>query len=263
MNYSEGKEPTFITILGRAFSIMECLLLSDEPLGVSQLSRGTGIPKANTFRILKTLEELNAITPAGDGYVLGSKLIELGAGAKRNEQFLALVIPHIQRLVERCSETANLGIPFRDCILVLHSESAEQQSLVAALPPITSLYCSATGKLFLAHLSDDALKDYFDSVQPKERTVNTITTIDRFLEERQDILQRRISYDHEEYDYGLSCMAAPILLNGELVAGISLTGPTSRFKFKGFDQLEAALAETAAQISEDISAKGVAPPNLQ
>lgn len=262
MNSSDGKDTTFITILGRAFSIMERLLLSDEPLGVSQLSRDTGIPKANTFRILKTLEELKAIAPAGDGYLLGSKMIELGAGAKRNEQFLTLTIPYIQRLVERYSETVNLGVPFGDHILVLHSESAEQQSLVATLPPITPLYCSATGKLFLSRWSDDALARYFGSLQPQERTVNTITTLDRFLAERQDILQRNLSYDREEYDYGLSCIAAPILLNGELIAGLSLTGPTSRLQYKGFPSLEAALAETAKQISDELPTRGVTLPNL-
>ena len=51
MNTSEPKEPSFITILGRAFTIMEELLKSDKPLGVSELARLTGIPKANTFRI--------------------------------------------------------------------------------------------------------------------------------------------------------------------------------------------------------------------
>ena len=75
---SEPKEPSFITILGRAFTIMEELLKSDKPLGVSELARLTGIPKANTFRIMKTLEELKAVSPKEDGYILGSKMI--GAG---------------------------------------------------------------------------------------------------------------------------------------------------------------------------------------
>ena len=77
MNTSEPKEPSFITILGRAFTIMEELLKSDKPLGVSELARLTGIPKANTFRIMKTLEELKAVSPKEDGYILGSKMIEL------------------------------------------------------------------------------------------------------------------------------------------------------------------------------------------
>ena len=97
MNTSEPKEPSFITILGRAFTIMEELLKSDKPLGVSELARLTGIPKANTFRIMKTLEELKAVSPKEDGYILGSKMIELGAGAKHNDEFMLVAKPYLQK----------------------------------------------------------------------------------------------------------------------------------------------------------------------
>lgn len=106
MNTSEPKEPSFITILGRAFTIMEELLKSDKPLGVSELARLTGIPKANTFRIMKTLEELKAVSPKEDGYILGSKMIELGAGAKHNDEFMLVAKPYLQnyqRLVRKQS----------------------------------------------------------------------------------------------------------------------------------------------------------------
>lgn len=104
MTTREPKEPTFISILGRAFNILEQLLMSEDPIGISELSRKTGIPKANTFRIVKTLEDLNAITPEGSGYVLGNKMIELGAGAKKITNFFPLPIPFLanfQKLAEK------------------------------------------------------------------------------------------------------------------------------------------------------------------
>ena len=262
MNPNDMKEPTFISILGRAFSIMEQLLMSDEPMGVSQLSRETGIPKANTFRIVKTLEELNAISPEGDGYVLGSKMIELGTGAKKNDQFVSLAIPFLQKLSAACGETVNLGIPFRNSILVLHTELAEQRSLVASLPPITPLYCSSIGKIFLARKTDAELVQYFAETQPRKRTVHTIVTPERFLGEREAILREGISHDREEYDYGLSCMAAPVFLRGQLAAGISLSGPTSRLQYKGYPQLEEKLQATAKALSEELTRKGAALPDI-
>ena len=93
MNTSEPKEPSFITILGRAFTIMEELLKSDKPLGVSELARLTGIPKANTFRIMKTLEELKAVSPKEDGYILGSKNDRAGRWSKHNDEFVGLPNP--------------------------------------------------------------------------------------------------------------------------------------------------------------------------
>jgi DNA-binding IclR family transcriptional regulator len=257
------KEPSFISILGRAFSIMDQLLMSDKPLGVSELSRKTNIPKANTFRILKTLEKLSAITPEGDGYVLGSKMMELGAGAKRDNQFVSLAIPFLQKLSKTCGETVNLGVPFHNNVLFIHTVLAEQRSLVASLPPITPLYCCSIGKIFLAYLTNAEFQQYFSVTRFEKRTIHTKVEREQFIQECGTILREGISHDHEEYDYGLSCIAAPIFLDKQLVAGISLSGPTSRLQFKGYAFLENELKTTAKAISDEVTHKKAVLPDIR
>lgn len=262
MNTSEPKEPSFITILGRAFTIMEELLKSDKPLGVSELARLTGIPKANTFRIMKTLEELKAVSPKEDGYILGSKMIELGAGAKHNDKFMLVAKPYLQKLSKTCEETVNLGIMFQDYVLFIHTELAEQRSLVASLPPVTPLYCCSVGKIFLAYQTNKELEHYFKVHHPIKRTINTRTTKEALLQESEKIRRDGIAHDHEEYDYGLSCIAAPIFLGENLAAGISLSGPTSRLQYKGYAFLEKELKATAEALSKEATLKKVVLPDL-
>ena len=262
MNTSEPKEPSFITILGRAFTIMEELLKSDKPLGVSELARLTGIPKANTFRIMKTLEELKAVSPKEDGYILGSKMIELGAGAKHNDEFMLVAKPYLQKLSKTCEETVHLGIMFQDYVLFIHTELAEQRSLVASLPPVTPLYCCSVGKIFLAYQTNKELEHYFKVHHPIKRTINTRTTKEALLQESEKIRRDGIAHDHEEYDYGLSCIAAPIFLGENLAAGISLSGPTSRLQYKGYAFLEKELKATAEALSKEATLKKVVLPDL-
>lgn len=262
MNTSEPKEPSFITILGRAFTIMEELLKSDKPLGVSELARLTGIPKANTFRIMKTLEELKAVSPKEDGYILGSKMIELGAGAKHNDEFMLVAKPYLQKLSKTCEETVNLGIMFQDYVLFIHTELAEQRSLVASLPPVTPLYCCSVGKIFLAYQTNKELEHYFKVHHPIKRTINTRTTKEALLQESEKIRRDGIAHDHEQYDYGLSCIAAPIFLGENLAAGISLSGPTSRLQYKGYAFLEKELKATAEALSKEATLKKVVLPDL-
>ena len=262
MNTSEPKEPSFITILGRAFTIMEELLKSDKPLGVSELARLTGIPKANTFRIMKTLEELKAVSPKEDGYILGSKMIELGAGAKHNDEFMLVAKPYLQKLSKTCEETVNLGIMFQDYVLFIHTELVEQRSLVASLPPVTPLYCCSVGKIFLAYQTNKELEHYFKVHHPIKRTINTRTTKEALLQESEKIRRDGIAHDHEEYDYGLSCIAAPIFLGENLAAGISLSGPTSRLQYKGYAFLEKELKATAEALSKEATLKKVVLPDL-
>ena len=262
MNTSEPKEPSFITILGRAFTIMEELLKSDKPLGVSELSRLTVIPKASTFRIMKTLEELKAVSPKEDGYILGSKMIELGAGAKHNDEFMLVAKPYLQKLSKTCEETVNLGIMFQDYVLFIHTELAAQRSLVASLPPVTPLYCCSVGKIFLAYQTNKELEHYFKVHHPIKRTINTRTTKEALLQESEKIRRDGIAHDHEEYDYGLSCIAAPIFLGENLAAGISLSGPTSRLQYKGYAFLEKELKATAEALSKEATLKKVVLPDL-
>ena len=262
MNTSEPKEPSFITILGRAFTIMEELLKSDKPLGVSELARLTGIPKANTFRIMKTLEELKAVSPKEDGYILGSKMIELGAGAKHNDEFMLVAKPYLQKLSKTCEETVKLGIMFQDYVLFIHTELAEQRSLVASLPPVTPLYCCSVGKIFLAYQTNKELEHYFKVHHPIKRSINTRTTKEALLQESEKIRRDGIAHDHEEYDYGLSCIAAPIFLGENLAAGISLSGPTSRLQYKGYAFLEKELKATAEALSKEATLKKVVLPDL-
>lgn len=67
---------------------------------------------------MKTLEELKAVSPKEDGYILGSKMIELGAGAKHNDEFMLVAKPYLQKLSKTCEETVNLGIMFQDYVLL-------------------------------------------------------------------------------------------------------------------------------------------------
>lgn len=241
---------------------MEELLKSDKPLGVSELARLTGIPKANTFRIMKTLEELKAVSPKEDGYILGSKMIELGAGAKHNDEFMLVAKPYLQKLSKTCEETVNLGIMFQDYVLFIHTELAEQRSLVASLPPVTPLYCCSVGKIFLAYQTNKELEHYFKVHHPIKRTINTRTTKEALLQESEKIRRDGIAHDHEEYDYGLSCIAAPIFLGENLAAGISLSGPTSRLQYKGYAFLEKELKATAEALSKEATLKKVVLPDL-
>lgn len=189
-------------------------------------------------------------------------MIELGAGAKHNDEFMLVAKPYLQKLSKTCEETVNLGIMFQDYVLFIHTELAEQRSLVASLPPVTPLYCCSVGKIFLAYQTNKELEHYFKVHHPIKRTINTRTTKEALLQESEKIRRDGIAHDHEEYDYGLSCIAAPIFLGENLAAGISLSGPTSRLQYKGYAFLEKELKATAEALSKEATLKRLFCPTL-
>lgn len=77
--------------------------------------------------------------------------------------------------------------------------------------------------------------------------------MDSYIKEKENILKTKIAYDLEEYEYGLTCIGTPITVNNKVLAAISVSGPTTRLKYKTFENLEKALKETAKKIEDNIA----------
>jgi len=91
------------------------------------------------------------------------------------------------------------------------------------------LYCTASGKLFLSGFSDEKLTYYEKSCPLIKYTPTTITSWDKIQEELELIRKNKCSYDNEEYDLGVFCIAAPIYdFNKEISAVISISIPLMR-----------------------------------
>jgi IclR family acetate operon transcriptional repressor len=67
--------------------------------------------------------------------------------------------------------------------------------------------------------------------------------------------QRGYAIDDEEKTEGMRCIAAPVLdLHGEVVAGISVSGPSSRVSDAEIPKLAAAVRDAAAALSAALGA---------
>ena len=107
------------------------------------------------------------------------------------------------------------------------------------------------GKLYLAEYSAEELEKYFRSSKPQKRTVHSITNLADFLKLKEEIKKEGLSYDREEYEYGLTCIAAPIRdRNGNVAASMSISGPTSRLLHKGEAQIKEKLLKASLELSK-------------
>jgi IclR family KDG regulon transcriptional repressor len=107
------------------------------------------------------------------------------------------------------------------------------------------------GKIFLSGFNEKQLKEYFNSNRIVSRTVKTITNLDKIKEEIKKIKKEKVAFDNEEYEYGLTCIAAPVInKKNEIIAALSISGPTSRLEFKDINKITEKLKETAKQISQ-------------
>jgi len=244
------KNPVINNIVD-AFKVLD-LINEKVELGITSIAKELNLPKSRVFRIVKSLEEVKAVKQnENTNYVLDYQLLKYANGINDNNQISSIAETYMKKAVTLTGESVNLGMQYGQSLLFLKRIHGDFYRLQAALAPIGDLYTSGAGKLFLSQWEDKQLQNYFNELPA--RTVNTVNTYDGFKNQQKRILETNISMDEEEYEYGLSCIAAPILdKNKTIIYAVSISGPTSRLKHKGIKFITNALQECAQSIQEEL-----------
>lgn len=240
-----------IEMLDRALTVIE-YIFNNKDVSFSMILKDLGISKSTLFRILYTLESHNYIKKDEETgrYRLGTLFVFYGEEVKHDLTLIKICEDILSILANKIGESVNLNILYKQLVLNVLSVEGEKSVLTSRLIPISPLNCSATGKIFLAQKNNLELMNYFASGVWEKRTMNSITTYEDFIKEKEKILKDEISYDNEEYEYGLLCLAIPLRNHkGLMDAVVSITGPLTRIKMKGIDELSKELKNSVKTIN--------------
>ena len=90
-------------------------------------------------------------------------------------------------------------------------------------------HVTGVGKALLAALPEDELARRFSGVTLERMTPNSITTFEALMADLEATRLRGYALDNEESSPQVGCVAAALLgPHGEVVAGMSISGPISR-----------------------------------
>ena len=104
----ENKEKSGIVMVSRAMEILNYLSVKDHYVGISEIAKDMGLPKATVFRIINSLEEWNAVEyEEGKGYHLGRFLIKLGKSASRDAGLIDICKPYMYKIAKEIEEVFN------------------------------------------------------------------------------------------------------------------------------------------------------------
>ncbi|MCV0428407.1 MAG: IclR family transcriptional regulator, partial [Roseibium sp.] len=237
-----------IKSLDRAMAVFEHLS-TQSGVSLSALSEQLGESAATLYRILYTLEARGLVE-----FDQGQQLWHIGPGAfiigarfLRRTSLVERARPVLRKLMEETGETANLGIEQSSHVLFV-SQVETHANIRAFFPPgtLSPLHASGIGKALLAFMETDQC-DRFLAQEALERfTEHTLCDAATLKEDLKDIRTRGYSIDGEEKNLGMRCIAAPVFNNyGEVVAGLSVSGPTSRVSTAKIDTLAASVKEAA------------------
>jgi DNA-binding IclR family transcriptional regulator len=80
--------------------------------------------------------------------------------------------------------------------------------------------------MLLAGLAPDQVVAHVPAEPFPRRTDRTITTVTELLRELRRTAERGHAYDDNEGSVGLRCLAVPLVVDGEPIAALSVSGPS-------------------------------------
>lgn len=247
-----SEEDIKVKSLYKAIQLLNYFSVERPELGVSELAKLSGLGKSTVFNIVDTLVHCRILAKAESNskYRLGIKILELSSNIYLTNDLRNTVRPYLEKISAKCNESVYFGI--MENTEVLYLDTIYPQGMVSGHSIIgykAPLYCTGIGKALLAFQPEKVVDRVIESGL-KQFTPYTITDRQELLDDLSMIRRRGYALDNMEHEYGIKCIAAPVRnVRGEVVASISITGPSLRFTLDAEQRFAAVLKATISQIA--------------
>jgi DNA-binding IclR family transcriptional regulator len=234
----------------RALTILTILARLGQ-VGVTEIAAELGVHKSTAFRLMSTLEthELVEQTEERGKYRLGLGLVRLAGASSARLDVVQEARPVCRRLASDSRETVNIAVLSERSALYV-----DQFSGGSALPSHNwvgqhiPLHATSNGKILLSGLERDEVDRRVE--QLPAYTSQTITSRRTLHRELEEVRREGYAVATDELEVGLTALAAPVLsAHGDVVASVSVSGPSYRLPDDHVKELVPLVIEAADQIS--------------
>jgi len=241
-----------IKSLDRAMEVFE-FLSEAQGKTLSALAGELDQSPATVYRILVTLEGRGLVEfdQSDQVWHIGPRAFVIGARFLKRTSLVDRARPFLRNLMEETGETANLGIEQNGHVLFV-SQVETNASIRAFFPPgtLSRLHASGIGKALMAQMDQTRRKKFLAHAPLEQFTEFTLTDLHSLEADLSITRARGFAIDGEERNLGMRCIAAPVFdIHGEAIAGLSVSGPTSRVGTEQIAPLSVAVVNAARALS--------------
>jgi DNA-binding IclR family transcriptional regulator len=241
--------PTGTRAIERAGQLLVRVVESPEPETVTELAATTGLPKSTASRLVGALERQGLVQrDAVRGRVRpGPVLVRFARRGLDDATLGEACAPALDRLAETTGETVNLAVPTtRGVEQLAQRDSRHFLGSTNWIGRTVPYHASAVGKVFLA----------YGAARPTERleklTPHTIVDSQALACALEETIVRGYATAVDELEPGLWAVAAPLRRGAEVVAGLSVSGPSVRLHDGLLDRIGMLLVAEAETVSSQL-----------
>jgi IclR family acetate operon transcriptional repressor len=243
-------ESTTVRATETSFRILDALRALDGA-GVTELASYLELPKSTVHNHLQTLRRTEYVTKQGPEYDVGLRFLQLGEYARDRRQVATIGPPEIEKLAAETREMANLLVEEHGRgVFLYRAKGADAVHMDTHAGKRVHLHTTGFGKSILAHLPEERVEEVLDRHGLPQVTPNTITDREQLMDELDEIRAQGYAYDDEERLEGLRCIAAPIVVDSDVLGAVSVSGPKSRMSGEWYTEELPALTMSTANVIE-------------
>jgi len=250
---SQGTERYTIQSIDKALDLIE-LLAEHGSLSLIELTELLGQPKSSTYRIVLTLEQRGFISRSEeDGkYCLGYKQLLITRNLLERNNMRSAAYQEMKKLSEQYGDTVNLGVLIGSEVMYVDIiESTHALRMTDSIGSRSPFHATAMGKAIAAHLPEQQVQRLIQQFGMAKLTPHTITTVERFMAELEQVRSDGYALDDQEIVEGARCIAAPLFgMFGGVKGAISLSGPMHRYDADAIPRMAERIQHAAAEISK-------------
>lgn len=221
---------SYVQSFARGLEVIRSFSATTPQQTLSEVAAQTSLTRAGARRILLTLQTLGYVESDGRLFRLTPRILDLGFAYLSSLPIWNLAEPVMEDLVEEVRESSSAAVlDGLDIVYVLRVPTHKIMRTSLGVGSRLPACWTSMGRMLLAGLPDDALRERLQH-HPMERfTEHTTTDVDALIAHIRQARQQGWCLVNQEVEEGLISVAAPLTnRSGQTVAALNISGQANR-----------------------------------
>lgn len=221
----------FVTALASGLDVILAFDAANPCMTLSEVAARTDMNRARARRFLLTLHALGFVRKQKRYFELAPKALQLGYSFLSANNYHAVIQQYLEDITTESGESSSLGVLDGEDVTYVARSAAKHRLMAISLSVGTRLPAAYTsmGRILLAHLPEDELKNYLDRVKLERHTEKSIDDRAQLHDCILKVRAQGYCIVDQELDSGLRSLAVPTFdAKNKLLGAINVSTNASR-----------------------------------